>query len=296
MKKEDFNKTKIKRPVEVDKTISEYKDYALVFDNVTFSYTPENVTLNNVSFKIRKGEYVALIGHNGSGKSTLAKLIVGSILQQSGKIFIHGIEFTDENTFDLRDYVGIVFQNPDNQFIGQSVRDDIAFSLENMCVDPKKMDEIILNIAKKVNMDKFLDNEPTSLSGGQKQRVAIAGTLVRNPHILILDESTSMLDPKGKRDIFDLIHKMKDDNPELTVISITHEIDEAFRSDRVLVLNDGKLVMEGKPQEIFSKSEELEKIGLTIPFYSKLTKELKDLGIDIDGVNSLDGLVKKLCQ
>lgn len=274
----------------------EYSDYSVVLENLAFDYTDDQHTLKDISLKIKKGSYISLIGHNGSGKSTLARLIIGILVQLNGEIYINGIRMTDDSVLELRKHIGIVFQNPDNQFIGSTVRDDIAFSLENLCVEPSKMGPLIEEYAAKVGMTDFLDKEPQNLSGGQKQRVAIAGTLIRKPDILIMDESTSMLDPKGKNEIFDLIHHMKDENPDLTVISITHEIDEAYRSDEVVVLNDGKVFMQGTPKEVFAHYKELATIGLDIPFYDKLALELDKYGIDIHDVNSLGGLVEKLCQ
>ena len=287
---------KKKNEVKTTNDHPDYSKYAVVFDNVSFFYNENTPTLKNISFKIEKGQYVALIGHNGSGKSTLARLIIGILIQLSGDIYINNELMTDATAIELRKKIGIVFQNPDNQFIGSTVRDDIAFSLENMCVKSELMEDLIKEYAAKVNMLGFLDSEPSNLSGGQKQRVAIAGTLIRNPDILILDEATAMLDPKGKREIFNLIHKMKDDNPNLTVISITHEIDEAYRADKIIVLNDGEIFMDGTPSEVFSHPDELSKISLDIPFFSKLSMELKGISKDVSNVKSMEDLIKVLCQ
>lgn len=287
---------KKKNEVKTTNDHPDYSKYAVVFDNVSFFYNENTPTLKNISFKIEKGQYVALIGHNGSGKSTLARLIIGILIQLSGDIYINNELMTDATAIELRKKIGIVFQNPDNQFIGSTVRDDIAFSLENMCVKSELMEDLIKEYAAKVNMLGFLDSEPSNLSGGQKQRVAIAGTLIRNPDILILDEATAMLDPKGKREIFNLIHKMKDENPNLTVISITHEIDEAYRADKIIVLNDGEIFMEGTPSEVFSHPDELSKISLDIPFFSKLSMELKGISKDVSNVKSMEDLIKVLCQ
>ncbi len=287
---------KKKNEVKTTNDHPDYSKYAVVFDNVSFFYNENTPTLKNISFKIEKGQYVALIGHNGSGKSTLARLIIGILIQLSGDIYINNELMTDDTAIELRKKIGIVFQNPDNQFIGSTVRDDIAFSLENMCVKSELMEDLIKEYAAKVNMLDFLDSEPSNLSGGQKQRVAIAGTLIRNPDILILDEATAMLDPKGKREIFNLIHKMKDENPNLTVISITHEIDEAYRADKIIVLNDGEIFMEGTPSEVFSHPDELSKISLDIPFFSKLSMELKGISKDVSNVKSMEDLIKVLCQ
>lgn len=265
-----------------------YKNY----DNIN----EEDLTINDVNFDIYEGEYVALIGHNGSGKSTLAKLIIGLYVQLKGQIYIFDQEMNDDNVYELRRNLGIIFQNPDNQFIGSTVRDDIAFGLENDCIDTDTMKVLVDEFAEKVGMKEYLDKEPSNLSGGQKQRVAIAGALARKPKILIMDEATAMLDPKGRRDIRNLIKKMKDENPGLTIISITHDIDEAYQADKVIVLNKGKVFLSGTPEEVFEQSDKLLSIKLDIPFFHKLNKELKKEGINIDGVGTLEGLVQKLCR
>ena len=269
---------------------------AVELKNIVFGYLTDIVNIDDVSFAVKQGDYVTLIGHNGSGKSTIARLITGLLLQRSGDIKIFGEVMTDENVLRLRKDIGIIFQNPDNQFIGSSVRDDIAFGLENDCVPEDKMEGIVEEYSKKVGMYDFLDKEPTNLSGGQKQRVAIAGTLARNPKILIMDESTSMLDPKGKREILQLIHQLKKENPELTIISITHDIQEAYESDHVIVISKGKIIMDGKPDEVFSDSQKMIDIKLDIPFFKRLNIELEENGLEKYQANSLDGLVEKLCR
>ena len=195
----------------------------------------------------------------------------------------------------MRDQIGIVFQNPDNQFIGATVRDDIAFGLENMCVDPKKMDDIINEYAKKVNMLEFLDHEPTKLSGGQKQRVAIAGILAMAPSIIILDEATSMLDPKGKKEINALVHQLNQDK-NITILSITHDIEEAALSDYVILLSDGHVIDQGKPEDVLIKQEEIESLALDVPFAYKISQGLKQKGIKINDYINQEKLVKELCQ
>lgn len=275
---------------------------AVRLEHLSYSYknddniNEEDLTINDVNFDIYEGEYVALIGHNGSGKSTLAKLIIGLYVQLKGQIYIFDQEMNDDNVYGLRRNLGIIFQNPDNQFIGSTVRDDIAFGLENDCIDTDTMKILVDEFAEKVGMKEYLDKEPSNLSGGQKQRVAIAGALARKPKILIMDEATAMLDPKGRRDIRNLIKKMKDENPGLTIISITHDIDEAYQADKVIVLNKGKVFLSGTPEEVFEQSDKLLSIKLDIPFFHKLNKELKKEGINIDGVGTLEGLVQKLCR
>lgn len=275
---------------------------AVRLEHLSYSYknddniNEEDLTINDVNFDIYEGEYVALIGHNGSGKSTLAKLIIGLYVQLKGQIYIFDQEMNDDNVYELRRNLGIIFQNPDNQFIGSTVRDDIAFGLENDCIDTDTMKILVDEFAEKVGMKEYLDKEPSNLSGGQKQRVAIAGALARKPKILIMDEATAMLDPKGRRDIRNLIKKMKDENPGLTIISITHDIDEAYQADKVIVLNKGKVFLSGTPEEVFEQSDKLLSIKLDIPFFHKLNKELRKEGINIDGVGTLEGLVQKLCR
>ena len=269
---------------------------AVELDNVSFEYEEGKSTLSNISFKVKRNEYCALIGHNGSGKSTIAKLIIGLLVQNKGDIKIFDEVMTDDNVLALRKNIGIVFQNPDNQFIGSTVKDDIAFGLENDCIEEDKMASLVKEYASKVNMEAFLDKEPSALSGGQKQRVAIAGTLVRHPKIIVMDESTSMLDPKGKREIRKIIMKMRKEYSDLTIISITHDIEEAYSSDHVIVLDKGRKVMDGTPEEVFSNTEKLREINLDIPFYKELNEELKKYDVNIDGVTTLEGLEERLCQ
>ena len=251
--------------------------------DLSFGYEKDKNVLKNISFDIEKGKYVSLIGHNGSGKSTLAKLLVGLLELQSGTIEVFGEVMDSKNIYSLRQKIGIVFQNPDNQFIGATVRDDIAFGLENNCVPHSQMDDIINEFASKVNMLEFLDKEPIRLSGGQKQRVAIAGVLAMKPKIIIFDEATAMLDPKGKKEIREYILKMKKEDESLTIISITHDIEEAYNSDEVIILNDGELYLKGKPEEIF-KDE------------AKLKDSLIKRNIDVEHIKTMEELVNKLCQ
>lgn len=275
-----------------DEKISQ--DSAIYLENLSFGYS-EILNLENITVDIKKGEYVSVIGHNGCGKSTMAKLIDGILIQNSGEIYISGIKMTDNNALKLRKSIGMVFQNPDSQFIGATVKDDIAFGLENDQVDPKEMDDIIKKCAQSVGMEDYLETEPSNLSGGQKQRVAIAGMIARNPDILILDEAGAMLDPKGKREIREIIKQKKNANPNLTILNITHEIDEAYDSDRVLVLNDKKIVLDGKPQDVFENDELLKSISLDIPFCHKLVNELRKDGLEIDKISNEKELLDLLC-
>ncbi len=271
-------------------------DSAIYLKSLSFGYEEGKLNIKNITLDIKKGQSIAFIGHNGSGKSTMAKLIDGILVQNEGDIYIFGVKMTDDNALILRKDIGLVFQNPDSQFIGATVRDDIAFGLENECVPTEKMNDIILDCARKVGMQDYLDAEPSHLSGGQKQRVAIAGAIARNPKILILDEAGAMLDPKGKRQIREIIKQRKKENPELTIINITHEIDEAYDSDRVLVMNEGVLVMDDVPENVFSKDDMLREIHLDIPFAHKLKKELLDQGMDLGPIANDEELFEKICQ
>ncbi len=240
------------------------------FDNISFAYNErENVdTIKNISFEINQGEMVAILGHNGSGKSTIAKLIIGLLSPKDGHIYLNDIETTNpeikEDELDLlHAKMGIIFQNPDNQFVGVTVQDDIAFGLENHQVPRKEMIEKINHYAQLVDMEQYLKHNPENLSGGQKQRVAIAGVLAMETEVIIFDEATSMLDPKGTSEIIDMIKKLKNEYDK-TIITITHNLEEAVFADRVIVLNDGKIVLDGKPEVVLKEKEILENSGLTL--------------------------------
>ena len=263
--------------------------------NLNFSYDENTETINNVSFSVEKGTYTTIIGQNGSGKSTIAKLITGLLERKSGSIEIDGLELTLENLNAIRNKIGIVFQNPDNQFISSTVRDDIAFGLENHQVPQTEMDGIIDANAKRVRMTKYLDQEPTRLSGGQKQRVAIAGVLAMKPEILIFDEATAMLDPQGKDEIKKVIMDLHHETG-LTIVSITHDIDEVAASDAVIALNEGQVVMTGTPDEIFAQEDTLRKIQLDIPFSMKLEHKLREKGLKLDRYITMDALLEELCR
>ena len=242
--------------------------------NLSFSYKKDEPILKHISFSIHEGSYVSIVGHNGSGKSTLARLLIGLLAPNDGEIYICEELVTNKNIRSLRSKIGLVFQNPDNQFIGATVEDDIAFGLENRQVPRSKMREIIENYAKRVGMEDYLTKEPSNLSGGQKQRVAIAGALSLEPEIIIFDEATSMLDPKGKSDIKWLIDEMRKVNPNLTILSITHDVEEAYLSDQVLVLNKGEIAFKGKPEEVFKNRSALESLHLEMPFVLDLKEKL----------------------
>lgn len=264
---------------------------AIRFENVSFSYDGKNLAINNVSFEVDKGSKTVILGHNGSGKSTIAKLACGLLNFNNGKIFINDKKVTVKNIDSLRSNVGIVFQNPDNQFVGASVRDDIAFGLENKAIDPSKMDEIIVKYASLVNMGDYLDKEPSNLSGGQKQRVAIASVLAMESDIIFLDESTSMLDPIGKRDVNNLINDIQTDNPDLTIISITHDVEEVLEADHIIVISNGSIVFDGDLRGFFEF--DISNTTLEYPFMVTLLKKLKDKGYDM-GLCDEKELIDKL--
>lgn len=263
--------------------------------DLSFEYEEGSKTIDHITFDIEKGSYTTILGHNGSGKSTIAKLLMGLLEKKSGDIIVGGYTLSEETLNDVRSQIGIVFQNPDNQFIGATVRDDIAFGLENTCVDPQLMDGIINEYAKKVNMLDFLDHEPTKLSGGQKQRVAIAGILAMSPSIIILDEATSMLDPKGKKEINALVHQLNKDK-NMTILSITHDIEEAALSDYVVLLSGGHIIDTGKPEDVLMKQEQIQNLSLDIPFAYKISKGLQEKGIEVKNYIDREKLVKELCQ
>ena len=268
---------------------------AVEVSHLSFSYDGQNDVIKDVSFEIPKGSYTTIVGHNGSGKSTIAKLLIGLLKAKSGEIKILGNTLNEENVYSLRNHVGIVFQNPDNQFIGSTVADDIACGLENHCVPQEQMQAIIEDVAARVNMSDFLDSEPTKLSGGQKQRVAIAGILAIAPDIIIFDESTSMLDPQGKASINEQIQKLHDER-NITILSITHDMEEVAQSEYVIVLKDGKVEMQGTPKQIFEHKGKLKEMKLELPFALSFSEKLKNEGIFKDSYCTLNEVVNELCQ
>ena len=252
----------------------------LEIKNICFSYDQEHLVIDDISFKVEKGSFVCLLGHNGSGKSTLAKLIVGLLEKKSGQIFFDDEEMDKKTIKKLQIKTALVFQNPDNQFIGSTVEDDIAFGLENRQFPHEKMQEEIELFADSVNMLDYLKKEPINLSGGQKQRVALAGALILRPEILILDEATSMLDPKGKSTVRKAIDRIHKENPELTIVSITHDIDEALLADQVFILSKGKLVASGVPQKVLRDRDMLLSYKLEQPFIYRFERKIAEMGIN----------------
>ena len=270
----------------------------LEVENLVFKYEKESDVnqLNGVSFSITKGEWVSIIGQNGSGKSTTARLIDGLFEEFEGKVKIDGELLTAENVWNLRRKIGMVFQNPDNQFVGATVEDDVAFGMENQGIPREEMIKRVDEALLAVNMLDFKTREPARLSGGQKQRVAVAGIIALRPEIIILDESTSMLGPTGRQEIMRVIHEIKE-KYQLTVLSITHDLDEAASSDRILVMKAREIIKEAAPCELFATSEDMVEIGLDVPFSSNLMKDLRKNGFDLpEKYLSEDELVELLAD
>ena len=238
-----------------------------------FRYNSVDRAVNGVSLSIEKGEFVCILGHNGSGKSTLAKLLVGLLEARKGSIIIDGEELTEKSVDNIRKKIGIVFQNPDNQFVGITVRDDIAFGLENRCVKKDEMLALIDEFSEKVRMKEFLDRNPEDLSGGEKQRVAIAGVLAMNPEIIIFDEATSMLDPLGVAEVMEVIDNLKN---KKTIISITHNLNEAIKADKVIIMNEGRVVLSGTPEEVFKNIDVIKESKLDILDSMKILEKIEN--------------------
>jgi len=275
----------------------------LKMENVSFSYDKKRAVLKNISLEIKKGEYVAVIGHNGSGKSTLAKLMNGLIFPDTGSITVSGISTFKEGSeqkdksavFEIRKKVGVVFQNPDNQLVASIVEDDVAFGPENIGAPRKEIGERIDFALSAVGMQEFRHRTPSRLSGGQKQRIAIAGVLALKPEILVLDESTAMLDPKGRKEVLSVVEKLNKEQ-NVTVITVTHYMDEVVHADRVIVMSDGEMVMQGTPEEIFKREEEIKKYGLELPVSTVIANKLRAKGLNIpEGIFTPEGLAEALC-
>ncbi len=251
------------------------------FNDVSFRYDQDAPwALKNCSFTIKQHESVAIIGHNGSGKSTIAKLTNGLLFPEEGTIKINGQLLTEDTVWDIRKDIGMVFQNPDNQFVGATVQDDVAFGLENRGIDREEMIKRIDDALTTVKMTEYRSTEPHRLSGGQKQRVAIAGVISIFPKVLILDEATVMLDPKGRMEIVETIQQLQQ-TMDITLVAITHDLKEILQTDKVIILNKGEIWDIGTPRHIIAKGEKLRKIGLDIPFITELTEELTTLGMPL---------------
>jgi len=259
------------------------KESIITVDNVWFRYDndAEDWALRDIQLEIYSGEWLAIIGHNGSGKSTLAKCFNGLLLPEKGEIHVQNQSIqTPDSLWEIRRLVGMVFQNPDNQFVGTTVRDDVAFGMENHGIEREEMLRRLDSALKAVDMQEFMQSEPHRLSGGQKQRVAIAGIIALEPLIIILDEATSMLDPQGKKDVLNVVRRLNKEKG-ITVISITHDLEEASSADRMIIMDKGQVMREGQPSHIFMKPEGLSELGLDLPFTVKLRQALKNHGVQL---------------
>lgn len=269
--------------------------YIIKTDNLSFTYfdgdldemkSEEIPALREVNLSIKEGEYISVLGHNGSGKSTLAKLLNLILIPTSGKIYIDGKDVSDENlsedeVFEVRKKIGMVFQNPDNQIVATVVEEDVAFGAENLGLPREEIRRRVVNALNVVGMQDYARHAPHKLSGGQKQRVAIAGIIAMKPRVIIFDESTAMLDPIGRKAVIEIMEKLNREE-NITVINITHYMEEAARADRVIVINDGEMILDGAPEEVFSKVDLLHSIGLESPQSTELVNKLRSAGFDVD--------------
>ena len=273
------------------------KSEDLVFKYVNAEEQTEKVAINHVSMEVKKGEFLVILGHNGSGKSTMAKHMNALLLPSGGKMYVDGLDTSDiENLWEVRRRAGMVFQNPDNQLVATIVEEDVAFGPENLGIDPKEIRERVDDSLKAVGMYEYRKHAPHLLSGGQKQRIAIAGILAMRPKCIVLDEPTAMLDPSGRNEVMKTI---KEVNKKfgITIILITHYMDEAAQADRIIVMDKGEKVMEGVPREIFSQVEKIKSIGLDVPQVTELAYELQKDGVDISTeILNIDEMVNALCQ
>lgn len=274
------------------------------FQDVTYKYTSieddkevERYAVKGIDLKVKKGEFLVVLGHNGSGKSTIAKHINALVQPSSGTVTIDGMDTSkEENLWDIRSKAGMVFQNPDNQLVATIVEEDVAFGPENLGIEPKEIRRRVDESLEKVGMSEYKRHAPHLLSGGQKQRIAIAGVLAMKPDCIVFDEPTAMLDPSGRKDVLNSIIDLNK-NYGITIVLITHYMDEAAMGDRIVVVDDGKIIMEGVPKKVFSQVETMKKIGLDVPQVTELSYELRKEGIDIDSeILNIDEMVDALCQ
>ncbi|TYP50336.1 energy-coupling factor transporter ATPase [Thermosediminibacter litoriperuensis] len=269
----------------------------ILAESVYYQYSQaKDLALKDINLRIQKGEFVAIIGPNGSGKSTLAKLFNGLFIPAKGSVRVDGLDTRDrENIWKIRQKAGMVFQNPDNQIVATVVEEDVAFGPENLGVPPEEIKKRVYEALKIVELTDFDQKAPHLLSGGQKQRVAIAGVIAMKPDYIILDEPTAMLDPVGRREVINTVKRLNREEGK-TIVLITHFMEEAVQADRVIVMNRGRVVMEGTPREIFSRVEELKEIGLDVPQVTELAHRLKGRGLEVRGdILTIDEMVECLC-
>ena len=270
--------------------------------NLIFKYTAgenqeEKIAINDVNFQIKEGEFIAILGHNGSGKSTMAKHMNALLIPTEGKMLVNKMDTSDmNNLWNIRETAGMVFQNPDNQLVATIVEEDVAFGPENLGVPPEEIRKRVDEALERVGMSEYKRHAPHLLSGGQKQRIAIAGILAMKPKCIIFDEPTAMLDPSGRKEVLDTIIDLNK-NYGITVILITHYMDEAAKADRIVVMDKGKLILDGKPRDVFSNVEKMKSIGLDVPQVTELSYELQKAGINIDTrILDVNEMVNTICQ
>ena len=270
--------------------------------NLIFKYTAgenqeEKIAINDVNFQIKEGEFIAILGHNGSGKSTMAKHMNALLIPTEGKMLVNKMDTSDmNNLWNIRETAGMVFQNPDNQLVATIVEEDVAFGPENLGVPPEEIRKRVDEALERVGMSEYKRHAPHLLSGGQKQRIAIAGILAMKPKCIIFDEPTAMLDPSGRKEVLDTIIDLNK-NYGITVILITHYMDEAAKADRIVVMDKGKLILDGKPRDVFSNVEKMKSIGLDVPQVTELSYELQKAGINIDNrILDVNEMVNAICQ
>lgn len=274
------------------------------FQDVTYKYTSledekkiERYAVKGVNLEVKRGEFLVVLGHNGSGKSTIAKHINALLVPTEGTVLVDGLDTSDEeNVWKIRSTAGMVFQNPDNQLVATIVEEDVAFGPENLGIEPSEIRKRVNESLNKVGMSEYKRHAPHLLSGGQKQRVAIAGILAMKPQCIVFDEPTAMLDPNGRKEVMETIKDLNE-NYGITIVLITHYMDEAAMGDRIVVVDNGRIKMEGNPREIFSQVDKMKKIGLDVPQVTELANELKNAGVDISTeILNVDEMVNALCQ
>ena len=270
--------------------------------NVVFKYDGNNkddikLAINDVTLEVKKGEFLVILGRNGSGKSTIAKHMNALLIPSDGKVYVGKLDTSvEKNIWDIRNKAGMVFQNPDNQIVATIVEEDVAFGPENLGIEPSEIEKRVNDCLKKVNMYEYRKHAPHLLSGGQKQRVAIAGVLAMMPECIIFDESTAMLDPSGRKEVIKTIKEINN-NYGITVVLITHYMEEAVEADRIIVMDEGKVKMKGTPRDIFSRVEKMKTIGLDVPQMTELSYELKNSGLNIrEDILTIDEMVDELCR
>ena len=272
-------------------------EHQILMEDLSFRYSEQDeMVLKEINISISKGEFVAVIGHNGSGKSTLAKLINALLIPTRGRIRVMGMDTRDpEKVWEIRQKVGMVFQNPDNQLVATIVEEDVAFGPENQGVDPAEIRTRVDEALKEVGLYEYRTHGPHLLSGGQKQRVAIAGVLAMQPECIVLDEATAMLDPRGRQELMEVIRRLNEKEGK-TILHITHYMEEAAEADRIIVMKDGEIALEGLPSEIFSRVKLLQELGLEVPKLAQLNIRLRECGVELPDILNEDELVMELCR